>query len=129
MLKRFTALLFVLTVAGNVWAGLCGCMDGSDHPRSSCCDRPSAERDSVAAKPCCDEDCGETTLSITHRVQADGSLKLPLPKYFGETAVWASFSILEFQTKIAAFDKKLHIWHAEIPRPPNLYIHHSSFLI
>lgn len=129
MLKRFAAILFVLTIAGNVWAGICDCIEGSDHPRSSCCDRKSSERDAVSAKPCCDEECGETSLVNVHRIQSDSSLKLPLPRFVGETVNREFCPFALVQTSSTGFDKKLHIWHAQIPRPPNLYIRHQSFLI
>ena len=57
MLKRFVAFLFILTIVGQVYAGVCGCVNGESSSKHSCCKRQNSAGDSVSKKSCCDTDC------------------------------------------------------------------------
>lgn len=129
MLRRFAAILFALTMAGNVWAGVCDCMAEAELHRSSCCKRERSERDVMSAKPCCDEICGDSTFVSVYRTQPDSSTKIPLPKLVFHESPDPFYRSALAQPVLAKVDLKRFLGLSQIPRPPNLYIKHHSLLI
>ena len=129
MLKRFATILFVLTLAGNVWAGICDCFEGSGHSESKCCKRDRSGRTAVSTEPCCGDECGQSDFVNVHRTQADSQVRIPLP------ADVISVDLFQFLDtgRIASENLKRYRpdreFRPHFPRPPNLYIKHSSFLI
>jgi hypothetical protein len=129
MLKRFAALFFILILAGSALAGICDCFDGSTHSASSCCKGAKSETTAISSKPCCAPDCGQSVLVSVHRKQSDSAVKIPLPpegepdnQLFLDNFFWRGY-----RTFIA--DKRIREIRPNLPRPPNLYIKHRSFLI
>jgi len=59
MKRRFAAIIFVLTIAGNIWAGVCHCVDMGGNSVSSCCKREKIQGTAMSAQPCCEELCGD----------------------------------------------------------------------
>src|SRR5947209_20214456 len=58
MLKRLTAILFIFVMAGQISAGVCGCLGGDSRPQHSCCERKKSVGDALRRKGCCDDnDC------------------------------------------------------------------------
>ena len=129
MLKRFAALLFVLTLAGNVWAGICDCFEGSNHSESKCCKRDRSGKTALSTQPCCGDECGQGDFVNVHRTQADTQVKIPLPTYIvgGDALKFGQIGPFEFEH----FKRYLpgRDFRPHFPRPPNLYIKHNSFLI
>jgi len=129
MIRRFTALLFILMVAGTVWAGVCGCFTGADGQVSSCCKRKVADKDTVSAKPCCEEDCSTAGVVNIPRTQTETSIKISLPSDVLVVDQLATFvldhtTVRRVEVTVSFVDKRLNL-----PRPPNLYLKHHSFLI
>ena len=128
MFRRFAAFLFVLTMAGNLWAGVCGCIGDADH-QDPCCKRELNAKDSFSAKPCCDDNCLTSGSVSTPRTQGESTVKIPLPA--DEIAVEAirTFAfdpsvVRRSEISVPFVDKRLIF-----PRPPDLYLKHHSFLI
>lgn len=128
MLKRLTAFLFVLTLTGSVWAGICDCVDGSDHSASSCCKRERSDRPSIAKKPCCGSDCGQTAFVDTHRTQTESTVKIPMPASLGNDSIVALNDPLPLPWTLLG-DRDVTFHTPYLARPPNLYIRHHSLLI
>ena len=129
MLKRFVTILFVLTLAGNVWAGICDCFEGSDHSESNCCKRDRSGRTAISTEPCCGDECGQSDFVNVHRTQADSQVRIPLP------ADVINVDLFQFRGTNRTASERLkryrpnHDFRPHFPRPPNLYLKHSSFLI
>ncbi|CAN5729723.1 hypothetical protein BH24ACI3_BH24ACI3_07550 [soil metagenome] len=129
MLRHFAAIIFVLTIAGNIWAGVCHCVEMSSKSASSCCKRPKIQGDAFSAKACCDELCGGAANLSVHRTHADSSNKIPAPNF---VAALPSIpfnpvsSINEFLSPVSA---EVDIGPAQLSRPPDLYLKHQAFLI
>lgn len=130
MLRRFAALIFILTVAANVWAGVCECIEMDDsHAVSSCCKRDHANGDSFSTKPCCESACAETSFVPVHRTQTESTIKIPLPS---DVIGSASFIPILPHLKVSfvgGVDRSFVDLRLGFPRPPNLYLRHHSFLI
>jgi hypothetical protein len=129
MVKRFAAFLFVLTLAGNVWAGLCGCFDDASHPESNCCKRERAETSSVSKKPCCESECGQAGFVNVHRTQTDSSVKIPVPASLESIGPFVFDSVGFRRLVISRGDHQASDHRPHFPRPPNLYLKNSSLLI
>src|SRR4051812_50161700 len=56
MLKRVACLIFVLAIAGQAFAGVCGCfaIEGKHH---SCCKPAKVTADAIRPHGCCDTEC------------------------------------------------------------------------
>ncbi len=129
MLKRFAAILFVLALAGNVWAGLCDCFEGANHSESDCCKRDRSGNTSISKKPCCGSECGESAFVTVNSTLTDTAVKIPhqagllsINPFF--------FESLGISHPDGSRSAGPHIeYHPQFPRPPNLYIKHNSFLI
>lgn len=59
MTKRFFSALFILILAGSVWAGVCGCAGGGG-AKMKCCKKSSAQK-AMGKKRCCGSVCGTET--------------------------------------------------------------------
>src|SRR5690606_9889529 len=128
MLRRLTALVFVLFLAGNVWAGLCGCIDGGDHSASACCKRERSEHTSISPKPCCGSECGQPAMSNVHRTKSESGVKV-----FGSHIPAEPVRSFVPMPLIGLEREPLFVIQYPqdplFPRPPDLFIKHSSFLI
>jgi hypothetical protein len=130
MFKRFAVLFFILVVAGQAWAGICGCLNTQAQPSHSCCKRSKKSSvTTVASKGCCDQDCSwsagqRTPLSQSENSAVDVSSKVkaqPLTRI-----VW-SLPILAVEQPVQAAPYLNH--RLRYSRPPDLYLRHHSFLI
>ena len=126
MWKRLTALLFILILGGQVWAGVCGCFDGGA-PRMKCCKRDKLKKDTISKKPCCDSVCGTPTNDLQSRFQSETAFKLPA---IAEVPLIAfSFRPRTILFRPQPVRANRIDWPAQFSRPPNLYIKNQSFLI
>lgn len=129
MLKRATAFLFVLLIAGQVWAGVCGCLEDGDHERSSCCMRDRSDAASMNKIPCCESDCGDLDTQATPRTNTENSMKLTLrdnPEAYTLTAV---FKFVPFRARGNDLERPKGFVRPHLPRPPELYLRNHAFLI
>ena len=128
MLKRLTAIFFIFLIAGQVSAGVCGCLSDVSQPQHSCCRHKRSANDAVRRKGCCDNDCAMsqserlpqdrtiTSFEITSKAVAQ-----PLtPKVENFTAV----AVPNMAFAVTAGDHRL-----KYSRPPELYLRHHAFLI
>lgn len=122
-------MLLLLSLAGQVWAGVCGCVDETNDSHN-CCKPDKSGKDSLAAPPCCSGDCESITSSQipgknTDRISKDLWSKQMVPgakSAFRPTLPLADRSI-EWLSKPTGHRLKL-------ARPPDaLYLRHSSILI
>jgi hypothetical protein len=126
MWKRFTALLFILMLGGQVWAGVCGCLENGA-PRMKCCKKKQkAEGDSMSRTQCCDSACGILAHDRLPRSQADAAFKLPVVA----DAIRVAF---DFRPRSAFRAAPVSRPNLAVPsrlsRPPDLYLRNHSFLI
>ena len=128
MLKRLAAIFFVFVIAGQVSAGVCGCVGGESESKHSCCKRDKLAGDSIRSKGCCDTDCmvrqsdrpiqDRTTHQANLEFQsADEPLKV-LKLTFERIQVPRTVTVMHF------FNHRL-----KFARPPALYLRHHAFLI
>jgi hypothetical protein len=128
MQKRLAVLVFLLAIVGNVWAGVCHCLTDDDHGRASCCKREKVEEPSFSAQPCCGDECGPPLSTGIRAVQADQLTKIsftlqPVEDFYFQPKV-ESTGISAYVPGDLAAPGRLYL-----PRPPELYLVHQSFLI
>ena len=128
MLKRLTAIFFVFVIAGQVSAGVCGCVGGENKARHSCCKRDKTAGDSIRSKGCCDADCmvRQSDRPVQDRTAPQAQLQfqtadepLEVLKFTFERApVYRTVSVNDFTNH-----------RLKYARPPELYLRHHAFLI
>jgi hypothetical protein len=128
MVKRLIALLFIFVIAGQVSAGVCGCIGGGNKPKHSCCKRKKAAGDVMSAKGCCGTNC---MVRQSQKVIQDRTASAPEIK----------FQTVIIPTQVAAPGFRPMVSHEpfvfarfsnnrlKYPRPPDLYLLHQAFLI
>ena len=129
MLKWVTSLLLFVALTGQVWAGVCGCFD--DHGDShSCCKPDKSGKDSLAAPPCCSDDCESIASSQipgknAERVSPDSHVKQIAPEPRGYVRFERPIILSRFTAPSKLLGNRL-----KLARPPDaLYLRHNSFLI
>ncbi|MEO6334858.1 MAG: hypothetical protein ABIO91_07720 [Pyrinomonadaceae bacterium] len=128
MLKRLVAVLFIFVIAGQVSAGVCGCIGDESKAQHSCCKRNNLGVDEMRAPGCCDTNC---TASASERVVQDRSERAAKIQ-FKQAIAPAAIQRVAFQplpavrtvTVSAVSDHRL-----TYSRPPNLFLLHRAFLI
>ncbi len=126
LLKRLTALLFILFLVGQVWAGVCNCMQ-SGMRGMACCKHKKVKGDSMRRTDCCDGPCGIRTSDRQPRMSADVTVRvdhgaeIPQPKF-------------DFRPRAAAPFTNSFVYApvrvpSQLSRPPNLYLQYRSLLI
>lgn len=128
MLKRIAALLFVLAIAGQVYAGVCGCMDANDEATHSCCKRSRSSSGAIKAKDCCAADCSRPQ---TERPTQDRSNPRPQIKLQAVTPSVQLPAVSVERTSVTPLLTKQRLTDHRLkrPRPPELYLRHHAFLI
>ena len=130
MFKRFAVLFFILVVAGQAWAGICGCLNTQAQPSHSCCQRSKKSSvTTVSPKGCCDKDCYWTSNQKTPLSQFDNSTLDVSSKLKAEPIariVWTQTA----PTVLQPIPPPPFLNHRlRYSRPPDLYLRHHSFLI
>jgi len=129
MLKRLTAILFIFIMAGQVSAGVCGCLGGDSRPRHSCCERKKSVGDTLRRKGCCDDnDCSmrqserlpQDRTNATARITLKIAAEPTMPKLESFEPV----ALQSFVPSTTAVDHRL-----KNSRPPDLYLRYHAFLI
>ena len=128
MVKRLAAFLFIFVIAGQVSAGVCGCMGGESNSKHSCCKREKGGVDSIRAKGCCDTDCmaRQSDRPVQDR-------RAPQPQLHFQTAV-EPVEVLKFVFDRVAVRRTVSVnrftnHRLKYARPPELYLRHHAFLI
>ncbi|MBV6495104.1 MAG: hypothetical protein DYH05_07840 [Acidobacteria bacterium ACB1] len=127
MLRRLSAILFILALAGQIYAGVCGCMGGESEAAHACCKPKTAVENSMQGKACCETVCAmshsentvpdrlETIAKITF--QASEPPTVPTFAFAPRSVVRTS------NTPTRVLLDAAHV------RPPELYLRHRAFLI
>jgi hypothetical protein len=127
-MKRLVALLFIFAIAGQVSAGVCGCLGGETKSKHSCCIRKKTVRDTISAKGCCETNClaRQAENIVQDRTEPSAKIKFHVAvervsmqyALFPPVSARAGVSIKPF-----AGDR------LKYARPPDLYLRHHAFLI
>ena len=128
MLHRLIALFFILTLAGQVMAGVCVCLDETSGKKTSCCLRKKAQQPTMKKKPCCSTPCGESGETIPGS-QSESSVKVPLVVRKAVEKFVTSFAPRAVYT---AAPNVLTLDETDAPKiskPPILYLRNHAFLI
>ena len=128
MVKRLAAFLFIFVIAGQVSAGVCGCVGGESESKHSCCKREKGAGDSIRAKGCCDADC--LIRQSDRPVQDRRAPQTVLQFQTADEPV----EVLRFTFERAAVHVTVSVNHftnhrLKYARPPELYLRHHAFLI
>jgi hypothetical protein len=128
MLGRLAALLFVLVIAGQVSAGMCGCLGGETSSEHRCCKAAKFEGDSFRTKSCCDTDCMARQSEKVPQDRTELTIKIKFKAVFEPLA--SETVLLTKVTARSAFVAPLY-WNDRLKyaRPPALYLRHHAFLI
>jgi hypothetical protein len=128
MLKRLAALLFIFVMAGQVSAGVCGCLGGENRAQHSCCKRKKMSRDAISAKSCCETDClvRHSEKLVQDRTQAGPKIKFQA----AASPVKPGLALLlPTTTRIAVVVSPYSDHRLKYARPPELYVRHRALLI
>jgi hypothetical protein len=126
MIKRLSALIFILAIAGQVWAATCVCEDAE--PVHKCCLRLAEQSDYASSRGCCGPENCEAAPAPTPAVRicqvniavADQAALLPFhPSFVRDQAV-----IEKTIPKVIMRGR-----YRPYARPPDLYVRHHAFLI
>jgi hypothetical protein len=128
MMKRLATFLFILVIAGQVSAGVCGCVGGESKSKHSCCKRAKKAVDSIQKKSCCGSDCmaRQSDRPVQDRRSPQARLQfqsvdepLHVPKFtFERTTADRAVLVNDFTNH-----------RLKYARPPELYLRHHAFLI
>ena len=128
MLKRLAAIFFIFVIAGQVSAGVCGCLGDAGKPQHSCCKRQKANRDAIRQKGCCDEDCAMQPSERSPQDRTNVTAKISVKAVAEPPSVrLEKFHPLSEGNAVPLVKTSLH--RLKYSRPPELYVRHHSFLI
>ena len=112
----------------NIWAGVCHCVEMGGDSVSSCCKREKVQGTAISAQPCCEELCGDEGFVNVHRANADAQVKLPIAKLV-VAEPFVPFAPVRMVQHSPPHGAERLIATPQLPRPPDLFIRHNSFLI
>lgn len=129
MLHRIAALLVVLAFIGPEVAGGFACAEsGGCHgmARMACCAMAKLPGASPAAVLCCQTVCGESTDDTPTAQPAAGAQQLDFSQPVTKVRVEPSDRLFAAQLVVSMRSAESSLLYHN---PPDLYLHHSSFLI
>jgi hypothetical protein len=128
MVKRLVALLFIFVIAGQVSAGVCGCMGLGNKPKHSCCKRSKDKANAFKAKGCCGANCmvGRTERPAQDRTASSPEIKFQEVRDFVPVIPIVLKPVTRHATHTPAPFANHRLKH---PRPPDLFLLHHAFLI
>jgi hypothetical protein len=132
MLKRLFAILFIIALTGQVWAGVCLCLDTGEedaHAKMSCCKREKAQANQVSARPCCDEPCGETNGNKLPFSPSESNNKIPAPVLNAIEKFINSFNRKPNYTAPLIISKRSGDRRLQLSHSPDFYLQNHAFLI
>lgn len=127
MFRRMAALIFVIAIAGQAWAGICTC-DPASQDVHSCCKRKSGAVNYLSGKGCCES---SKCISTSESPSFTSGVTVPT---ITSVEVSPSFVIPYVKTvdpdiHRTVVTKSYDGYHHRYARPPDLYVRHNSFLI
>lgn len=130
MLQRLIALFFILTLAGQVLAGVCVCLDetGGKGAKTSCCLRKKARQSSMKRKMCCSKPCGEPGDTIPGS-QSESAVKLPVVVRKAVEKLLVTIAPRSVYAALPTDLKRRRDAAQKISKPPILYLKNHAFLI
>jgi hypothetical protein len=128
MLRRLAAILFVFVIAGQVSAGVCGCLGGANKPRHSCCEPKQTGPDAMRPPNCCDEDCMVRQAEKLPQDRTQPAAKIKFQVIAKEAPVLRS-TLQRIEARTSLGDSPYSDQRLKYSRPPNLYLRHHAFLI
>jgi len=127
MLRRFAAIIFVLALAGQIYAGVCGCMGGESETAHACCKPKTAIENSMQGKACCETAC---TMSHSENTVPDRLETLAnITFQAAEPSVVTSFTFEAPTIVLKSIAPMRTVRGAASLRPPDLYLRHRAFRI
>jgi hypothetical protein len=129
MLRRLAAFVFLLSITGQVYAGVCGCLGGESQDQHSCCKREKVDRNVMSRKGCCETDCMVQQSSKLAQDRTASILRIELPTADEPVSTtprmrFRPVAIVALRPTASITDQRL-----KFPRPPDLYLYHRAFLI
>jgi hypothetical protein len=128
MLKRLTAILFIFVMAGQISAGVCGCLGGESRPQHSCCRHKLSTKDAIRQRGCCDNECAMQQSEKLPQDRTNATVKVSLKALIQPAALTLeNFAPVKRQSvapTVVATDHRL-----KYSRPPELFLRHHAFLI
>jgi hypothetical protein len=128
MVKRLVALLFILVIAGQVSAGVCGCIGNGGKQKHSCCKRKKVGADSLSRKGCCGTNC---MVRQSGRIVQDGTSPAPEIKFqtLRDTTPVIAIGFEPVALHRVVFLANFSNHRLRYSRPPDLFLLHRAFLI
>ncbi|MEO8574867.1 MAG: hypothetical protein ABI481_12950 [Pyrinomonadaceae bacterium] len=128
MLKRLAAVLFIFVIAGQVSAGVCGCLGDESNTQHSCCKRNKLGVDEMRAPRCCDTNCAASASEKVAQDRGERAAKTQFKQTLEPAAVqrvsFQTFPVVRPVTVSAFSDHRL-----KYSRPPDLFLLNRAFLI
>ena len=128
MLKRIAAFLFIFAIAGQVYAGVCGCLNGESRKQHSCCKKQKFAGDSIKAKGCCDTECMVSQHEKLAADRTDPAAKIKFQALIAPPAL-TRIPIRQVTATASLPVQPLSELQRKYPHSPDLYLHHCAFLI
>lgn len=124
MYRRIASALFILILAGSVWASVCGCGD-STGPRMKCCKKSSAQK-TMGKKQCCGTVCGYQGEQAASSITPDRVARIDFADEAPDATPFFTTSIL-VSTGASHLTPNLDSIDAPKANPPDLFLLHRSF--
>lgn len=130
MLHRIIALFFILTLTGQVLAGVCQCLDetGGKGAKQSCCLRKKAPQLSMKKKMCCKTPCGEPG-DTPPLSQTESSIKIPVVVRKAVEKILLPLAPRAVYAALPANLNRRADAARKISKPSILYLRNHEFLI
>lgn len=127
MLRRLIAVFFVLALAGQIYAGVCGCVGGKSELEHACCKPKTAVENSMQGKACCETICAMSQSENTVPDRLETLAKITLQVVEPESIV----PTFEFSSVIdrKPLSQPSNFHDAEPLRPSALYLRLHAFRI
>jgi len=127
MLRRVAAILFILALAGQIYAGVCGCMGGESETAHACCKPKTAIENSMQGKACCETACAMSHSGNVIPDRLETLAKITFQAV--EPTAAPSFPFVAPSIVRNAYAPIRSLRDAAYVRPPELYLRHHAFRI
>ncbi|HQZ81830.1 MAG TPA: hypothetical protein PLR83_01300 [Pyrinomonadaceae bacterium] len=127
MLRRFAAVIFILALAGQIYAGVCGCIGGKSEAAHACCKPKTAIENSMQGTTCCETACAMSHSENIVPDRLETLAKITIQAVEPSRAVAFTFGERSVLYKYNAPTRVIR--GAASVRPPELYLRHRAFRI
>ena len=127
MLRRLIAVFFVLALAGQIYAGVCGCVGGKSESAHACCKPKTAIENSMQGKTCCETACvmSRSENVVPDRVESFAKISLQVVQPESIVPAFEFISVLDRKPP----SHQLAFHDSEPLSPPALYVRLHTFRI